>query len=121
MPLEPLRLTNIQAGELVDQVNAALDRLTADVLDRYDVEKSRTVQIEIAITPEVHKQGGERLVMPEIDWKVTTKVPGIKGATTTGAIKTHGGRQVLMVNTDAPFDSPDQRTIYDEEREAAKD
>jgi hypothetical protein len=113
--LKPLTLDCIEAGNLVDEVNSALDRISRDVVDRYTIQKARQVAIVIEINPgdAINTKSGMKL-MPTIDWTVRYKVPGASGVTTRAFVENLHGKQTLMINANDPLGAdPNQGTIFD--------
>ena len=117
MPLRPLTLDAVEAGNLVEQINHALDLIGRDVVERYTIQKARSVVVTIEINPgsAVQSADGQRRLYPEIDWKVSHRVPGASGMTTRAFVENLHGRQVLAVNTNDPGGiDPNQQTIFDQ-------
>jgi cell division septation protein DedD len=109
MQYEQISLENIQAGQLVEQVNAALIRIARDVVRRPRLSKGRKVTIEIEITPKIDDVSGRNY--PSIDWDVAWKVPGQAGMTTRAFVE---GDKVVINTNDPAGIAPDQPTILDD-------
>ncbi len=101
MAIRPLTLEVIQSGDALDQLNEEIALAAQDAIARYDLDKPRLVILEIAITPKVERAGahGEMQNMPEIDWKVTKRLPGVRGMTTRASIRRTKDGSGLIVNT----------------------
>ena len=117
MALRPLTLDAVEVGNLKDHIDRALEIIGQDVIDRYMIQKPRTVLVKITINPgePVQRPDGQRRLFPEVGWEVNHRIPGASGMTTRAFVESFLGRSVLMVNTNDPCSAdPNQGTLFDE-------
>lgn len=117
MSLKPLTLDTVEAGNLVAAVNKALEIIGRDSLERYSIQKARSVHVKITLNPgaPIDNRNGPPRLMPLIDWEVRYAVPGAAGMTTRAFVENRHGALALMVNTNDPLGSdPNQGTIFDD-------
>ena len=73
----------LAGGDLVEQINIALRKISEDVDERPLIQKPREVIVKISITPEY--DSGENY--PDVKWTVATNVPARRGARDRGIMR----------------------------------
>lgn len=111
--IQPLTLDSIDIGSLLEEANAAIERVSNDVLERPHLDKPRKVVVEIEITPDLQGHNGHFINMPVVNYKVKHTIPGTKGNETRAMVKPINGKDRLVVNMADPYSHPDQPTLYD--------
>lgn len=116
MPLQPVSLTNIQCGQLVEAANSYITRLGDDIVKRPNLFKSRSLVITIDLTPRIEESPMGAMLTTEIDWDMKWKVPGQSGMTTRAFVEDMGGKQQLLLNPGDPLGAdPRQLNLLDRE------
>jgi len=94
--LSAIAVETISGGAALDHLNAALERISKDVIKRPTLNSPRTVRLTITVQPALVE--GSDINLPEIDWNVKHSVPGHKGMTTRGYIE----EEQIKINLDDP-------------------
>ena len=91
-------MQSIQSGKLLAMVNEAIASVSDDTIERADIDKPRTVEIKIMITPDVIDQENG-INQPKIKAVVRKSVPGETLTKTIGVVE--GGKIKVNVNHSA--------------------
>lgn len=117
MALKPLSLNGLAITGLIETIDDELGKIGTDVVDRPMLKEPRKVTVEIILTPCIVGQGtasgGQN--MPDVDWKVGSKIPGHSGMTTRAYVDKKLG--VMVNDTDPLAPDPRQGNILDYEKE----
>ena len=84
MALVELTASVIDDGRAMDALQAGLNRISKDVMDRPGIKGARKVTLEISIAPYLDDQMQN---MPAIHASVSWKVPAWKGESTFGKVE----------------------------------
>lgn len=114
MALTKLKLSEIEAGALEEEVQRTMEKLANDIKERPELLKARTLTIEVSLTPVEMKRTAARAGMGpivfDLDWKIKDSIPGQSGMTTRGFVV----NGTAMINPGDPVgENPDQGTIFD--------
>ena len=82
--LLPFTVENINNGDLVNQINLSIDRVTADMKARPLVRKAREIVVKIAIVPPVADDPQQ---VAEFGYLVSEKIPAHRGFKGTAALR----------------------------------
>lgn len=111
-PTLKLTAASLDGGRALAELNAKIDLLVKDLLEREDIEKERKATLEITIKPGVDPMDGN--LMPFINWSVQHKVPGESGKITRAFLK--DGQLKVRCDGDHPY----QGHFFDEENTTQK-
>jgi hypothetical protein len=109
MAMVEVCLEALSAGRALETLNEYLRKIARDVMERSRIEDKRRVTLEISITPQVDEATG--INIPEINYKISSSIPGAKGMITRAFIEDG----MMKVNTHDPMGAdPRQPTLFDE-------